>query len=369
MNESTDSVDPANLSRSVMTSFLQIAALCILVLWCFSIVAPFLGIVTWGLIIAVTLHPAHLRLSRSLGGKEKRSALLFVLVGLTLLIAPTAYLLESSLDSARDVATRLRSGSLVVPPPDPGVADWPVVGRAVHELWTDASVNLQETLHRFDSQLAAVGEKMLLNLGAGAIAILQFVLAIVVAGLFLVRGDSGYRVSCAIAKRIVPRRGQKLVDLSIATVRSVTKGVLGVALVQTAAALVGLVLMDVPAAGLWGFAVLVLAVMQLPPWLVLLPVSLWVFSVADTVPATVFLVYEMIVSMSDMFLKPLFLGRGVDVPMPVILVGAIGGAMSSGVIGLFVGAVVLAIGYQILVTSIEENADEAGETSADRGTV
>ena len=136
--------------------------------------------------------------------------------------------------------------------------------------------------------------------------------------------------------------------MSIETIRSVAKGVLGVAIIQALLSGVGLAIMGVPAPGLWAGAVLILAIIQLPPLIVLGPIAFWVFSIADPVPATIFAVYAFIVSISDAFLKPMFLGRGMEIPMLVILLGAIGGAILSGIIGLFVGAVVLALGYEIL---------------------
>ena len=133
------------------------------------------------------------------------------------------------------------------------------------------------------------------------------------------------------------------------TIRSVAKGILGIAIIQGIFAAIGLAVAGVPAAGLWAGAVLVLAIVQLPPLLVLGPIAIWYFSVADTVPAIIFLVYAAIVSISDTFLKPLFLGRGVETPMLVILIGAIGGAVAFGIVGLFIGAVILALGYELLI--------------------
>jgi predicted PurR-regulated permease PerM len=135
------------------------------------------------------------------------------------------------------------------------------------------------------------------------------------------------------------------------------KGVLGIAIIQAVAAAVGLAVMGVPAAGLWAFAVLVVAIVQLPPWLVLAPIVVWVFSVAEPVPATIFAVYMLIVSLADMVLKPMLLGRGVETPMLVILVGAIGGAMTLGIIGLFLGAVILAVSYELLVAWMAPDED------------
>jgi predicted PurR-regulated permease PerM len=182
-----------------------------------------------------------------------------------------------------------------------------------------------------------------------AIGILQFVVSIIIAGVFLVGAERGYRTSLTFSSSLVGDGGEALTDLAVATIRSVAKGVLGVAIIQSALSAVGLVLIGVPAAGLWAFAILMLAIMQLPPLVILGPIAVWVFSVAEPMPATIFAVYALIVSASDGFLKPLFLGRGMDIPMLVILLGAIGGMIMSGIVGLFIGAIVLALGYQILM--------------------
>jgi len=181
--------------------------------------------------------------------------------------------------------------------------------------------------------------------------------------------ERGYRMSRGVASRLTgTERGTALTDLSILTVRSVVKGVLGVALIQAALAAIGLVVIDAPAAGLLAGAVLVLAIIQLPPWLVLLPVAIWYYSVAEAVPATLFLVYALAVSLSDAVLKPMLLGRGVDTPMLVILLGAIGGALTEGIVGLFVGAVVLALGYELFTAWLApDEAEAADEPGGEQG--
>jgi predicted PurR-regulated permease PerM len=165
----------------------------------------------------------------------------------------------------------------------------------------------------------------------------------------MMNAESGHRAARNIAGSLMgDASGEKMTTLSILTIRSIVKGVLGIAIIQAIGALIGLLVMDVPAAGLWALAVLVVAIVQLPPWLVLAPIAVWVFSVAEPVPATIFAVYMLIVSLADMVLKPMLLGRGVDTPMLVILLGAIGGAITGGIIGLFLGAVILAVSYELL---------------------
>jgi predicted PurR-regulated permease PerM len=287
-------------------------------------------------------------LTRKLGGREKTSAFVFVLVGLTILIVPTYLTADSSITALSSLGHNLKDGSLTVSPPDESVAEWPIIGKRVYSGWSSAAENLEATLRKFQPQLAAFSQGLLKFAGSIAIGVLQFVLSIIIAGVFLVSAKGGYKTAMALSSSLIGDRGNALVDLAIATIRSVAKGVLGVAIIQAVLAGVGLAVMGVPAAGLWAGVVLILAIIQLPPLIVLGPIAFWIFSVADPVPATIFAVYAFIVSISDSFLKPMFLGRGMEIPMLVILLGAIGGAITAGIIGLFTGAVVLALGYEIL---------------------
>ncbi len=337
-----------SFQKNAMASFVQIGALMILLVLCYRILSPFVSIVMWALIIAVALYPAHTMLTSKLGGREKTSAIVFVLVGLTILIVPTYLTAESSITALGSLGHDLKDGSISVSPPDESVADWPIIGERVYSGWSAAAENLEATLRKFQPQLTAFGQGILRFAGSIAIGVLQFVASFIIAGVFLVSAERGYRTALTLSSSLIGDRGNALVDLAIATTRSVAKGVLGVAIIQAVFAGVGLAVMGVPAAGLWAGAVLILAVIQLPPLIVLGPIAFWMFSVADPVPATIFAVYAFIVSISDSFLKPMLLGRGVEIPMLVILLGAIGGAITAGIIGLFLGAVVLALGYEIL---------------------
>ena len=346
-NKAAASADPSFL-RNSLASFIQIAALVLLFTWCFQIVAPFVHLIAWAAIIAIAVYPVYLRLASRLGGRQKLSATLLVLLGLALLLVPVWIVTDSTIDAARAVASDLEDGAVSVPPPADNVADWPVIGNQVYQVWSGASENLEATLNQFQPQLRSGGRWLLRKIGSTAGDVLQFVAAIIIAGVFMVSAETAYRASIAFTTALLGRDGTALTNLSVTTVRSVAKGILGVALTQALLSLIGLVVMGVPAAGIWTGMVLALAVVQLPPLIVLGPIAVWVFSVADPIPATLFAVYALIVSASDAFLKPLFLGRGVEIPMLVILLGAIGGAIYAGIIGLFVGAVVLALGYELL---------------------
>jgi predicted PurR-regulated permease PerM len=344
---------------NAMASFLQIGALLLLLVMCFNIVRPFISIVVWALILAIAIYPLHVSLTAKLGGREKTSAVVFVLVGLAIILVPTILLGESTFAGLKSLGQDLRAGTLNVPPPNPGVADWPVIGEKTFEVWSAAATNLQETAQQYGEQLRSLGQRVFSFATGTMIGVLQFVLSTIIAGVLLMQAKGGYKASREIMASLVgTERGAKFTDNSIMTIRSVVKGVLGVAVAQAIMAAIGLVLIGVPAPGLWAGAVLVLAIIQLPPILVLGPIAFWVFSVAEPVPATIFLVYAIIVSVSDAFLKPMLLGRGLETPMLVILIGAIGGAVAMGIVGLFIGAVILALGYELLITWMAPDAPE-----------
>jgi predicted PurR-regulated permease PerM len=352
--------------KNAMNAYIQIAAVTLLVLWCLRIVAPFIGIVVWAMLIAVAVYPLHQSLAAKLGERIKLSATLIVLLGLTILLLPTYFLAESSISAIQTLTQGIESGDIEVPQPNDSVTEWPLIGEQVHAIWRESAINLEATLNKYSDQLQSFGQGLIRFAGASAVGVLQFVISIIVAGVFMVSAEGGYRVTRAIATQLSEDYGEDLTDTSIATIRSVAKGVLGVAIIQATLAAIGMVLMDIPAAGLWTFLILVLAIVQLPPLIVLGPMIVWVFSVSSGTPATIFAIYALIVSGSDSFLKPMLLGRGLDIPMLVILLGAIGGMMVQGIIGLFVGAVVLAVGYKILMGWMELSEEQHdAEATAD----
>ncbi len=342
------SEDQAFVRRSLAAA-IQIGLIFLLASWCLKIIYPFIGLVTWAAIIAVALYPLQQKLSSKIGGREKWSATLIVLIGLSILIAPTWSLTGSSIETAQKLAAGLEAGTLTVPPPNEKVAEWPLIGKDVHKLWSDAADNLEETLHKYSGQVRAFSSWLLSTVASTTMGILGFAISIIIAGVFMVGARTSYKSFRAVGYRLAGEQGANFTDLAVATVRSVAKGVLGVACIQTLLAAIGLLVMDVPGAGIWAAIVLLLAIMQLPPLLVLGPIAVWIFSTAEPLPATIFLVYSLLVSFSDAILKPMLLGRGVDAPMLVILLGAIGGMILSGIIGLFIGAVILALGYKLFM--------------------
>ncbi len=354
-------------TKQAIDTALRLGLIALMVYWSFLIFKPFMMLVFWAGIIAVAVYPLFLRFEGLLGGKRKLALTLFTLLGLAILIVPTVMLANSTASTVQTLSVKMEEGTLQVPPPPAAVAEWPLVGEKLHRFWSGASKNLAGTVEKYAPQLKQAG-KWLLGAAAGAGAgVLQFVIAILIAAAFMLNAGAIQRFFQQLAVRLAGEQGRDFTKLAGATVRSVAQGVLGVAFIQALLAGIGMLVVGVPGAGLWALLVLLLAVIQLPPILILGPASAYVFSVADTLPAVLFLIWALLVSASDAVLKPLFLGRGLDIPMLVILVGALGGMMLSGIIGLFVGAIVLALSYRLFVAWLTEDfAGDEPETDTDQ---
>jgi predicted PurR-regulated permease PerM len=339
-------IDPDVLTRAVEVT-IRLGLIGILVAWCFGITRPFIIPVVWGIIIATAVYPAFQWVEGRIGGRTRSAATLFVLLGFALLAAPALMFSGSLIESAQWLATGLQSGTLEVPPPPVSVADWPVIGEPVNRFWTLASVNMEAAVRQVGPQLAQVGSTLLSAVAGVVLGIVQFAISIAIAGVLLASGTGGYQTAQSIAARLAGERGEALADLAGATVKNVAQGILGVALIQSALIGVGLFVAGVPHAALWTLMCLMLAVVQLPPLLVVVPLIVYVFSAASTPAAIAFTIWMLIAAFSDNVLKPVLLSRGLDLPMIVIFMGSIGGFMLSGFVGLFVGAVVLALGYEL----------------------
>ena len=329
-----------------------------LVMLCYRIFAPFLVLMVWALILAVALYPLHQILTRRMGGRQGLAATLIVIIGLVVIVAPTAVLMGSLGDSIKDVVHGVQTNTLHIPAPRPGVEQWPVVGEKLYGAWMQAHTNLPEFVQSMQPKVGDLAKGALGFVASIGVAILVFLAAFIVAGILMTFGESGAKSAEAIFSRLAsPARAPRFVNLATATIRAVAQGVIGVAMIQ--AIVIGLALMvaGVPFAGALALVALVLGIAQLPALLVTLPAIIYIWSSGDYGNASA-IVYTIVLGIGgilDNFLKPLMLGRGVDAPMPVILLGALGGMAGAGIHGLFVGAVLLALGYQIFMGWVNNN--------------
>ena len=356
----TESEDQA--TRRVIDMAVRLGIIGAVGIACAIILVPFLVPVVWAGILAVTVRPVQLRLATALGGRHRTAAAIVAVSALAVLMIPTALLTISAAKSGLALATDIQNDTLVVPAPPEGLKDFPLVGQRLHDGWTLADESVADALIQFRDELAGIAAWLLGAAGKLIAQVLVFCASIAIAGVFLAFAKPRHEFVRTLGRRVSPSNGEGLVELATETIRSVAKGVLGVAAIQALLAGVGMLVAGVPAAGLWALAVLFVAIIQIPPVLVLLPVIIWNFTASSTLAASALAVWLVVVGSSDTVLKPMLLGRGLEVPMPVILLGAIGGVLVSGLVGLFAGAVVLALGYTLFMEWLDVSSQSEDET-------
>jgi predicted PurR-regulated permease PerM len=350
-----DEINPElerRLAAGLLDVLIRAGLVLALVMLCWAIFSPFVSLMAWSMILAVTLYPAHQKLAHRMGEKQGLAATLLVVAGIVLIAVPTIFLMALLGDSLHDFVIRVRDHTLQVPAPWPSVAEWPVVGPKAHDFWSRAHADLPAFLQGVQPAIADFSLKALAVVASLGGSALLFLFSFIVAGIIMAFGRSGARAMTAIFVRLVGSgHGAELARLCTATVRAVALGVLGVALIQAIVTGLVLVLASVPFAGVLTAIVLVLGIAQIPALLVTLPAIgyIWSSGAYDTGAAVTYTVLLFVSGMLDNVLKPLLLGRGVDAPMPVILLGALGGMATNGILGMFVGATFLALGYQIFL--------------------
>jgi len=349
MGQQVDNKDYVNRAVEVST---HIGLIFLLAAACFLILRPFLPLIAWGIIIAIAVYPGYQKLQFVLRGRGVLSSVLITILLLTSLVLPVVLLTGTLVGGIQAVAAHVKDGTPIIPPPPAGVETWPVIGIPLRNAWSLASTNITTALRSFAPQIKAIVPG-LLSVSAGAsLTVLQFALSIVVAGILLANAKNAARSAHSLANRIFGDRGPEFAWLASSTIRSVTIGILGVALIQSLLAALGFLVAALPGAGLWAVVFLIAAVLQVGA-LVLIPAVIYMFAISSVTKAVIFTVWCLIVALMDNVLKPLLLGRGAAVPVAVVFLGAIGGFVVMGIIGLFVGAIVLSVGYKLFIAWLD----------------
>jgi predicted PurR-regulated permease PerM len=354
-------------SKAFTDAMIRFSVIAVLAILCVRVFSPFLNILLWGLILAIMLYPLHQRLAKRLKDRQGRTATLMVVTGCLLLGVPLGLLGNSIVTEIHDVRTAYESNSLTIPEPDTKVAEWPIIGEKLYKVWNEAATNIPKFLKNYEEQIKKIGARFVSAAGNAFGSVFLFLGALIIAGIMMAWGKPGGNAMQRILNRVAgPVKGPQLQKLSVATVRSVATGVLGVALIQALLFGIGFILASVPAAGLLALIVMFICIIQLPAIIVAVPAIIYIWSAGDaSTTANIFYsIYFVFAGISDNVLKPMLLGRGVDVPMPIILIGAIGGMIATGFIGLFLGAVLLAIGYQIFMVWIDDPENNTADESA-----
>ncbi|MGR5949230.1 AI-2E family transporter [Raoultella planticola] len=357
MENNTLLVVEKRLVARFLDMFIRFGLILALASFCYTVFSPFLNMMLWAVILAVTLYPLHQYFATKLGGKQGWSSTLIVLLGIVLIVVPTVLMISSLGESVSVMIDKLSGRTFVIPPPSAHIATIPIVGEKISLLWLKASNDLPGLISNYRSQIGDIAKNILGILASMGGGLLGFILSFIVAGIIMTWGAAGADSARRIAIRLTDeKKGHALVKLCTSTIRAVAQGVIGVALIQ--ALLVGVIMIvaGIPAVGIFFVLALILGIAQIPVILVTAPAIVLMWSLGDhgTAMNIIYTILLIVAGMADNVLKPLMLGRGVDAPMPVVLLGALGGMAASGILGMFIGATLLSIGYRIFMSWVND---------------
>jgi predicted PurR-regulated permease PerM len=351
------------LHATVVDITVRLAALALLVFWAVVLVQPFLTIAIWSAVLVVALYPTFAWLAAWVG--QRLAAALLTIVGLLIIIGPATWLGLGLVEGLRSLSDRLGSGVLGVPAPPETVKGWPLIGNQLYQFWELASTNLEQALGEIALQLKPYTVDLLGMAGSAGGGIIKFFASVILMGFLFSPAPALAAYLKGLARRIESDRGEEFVELAGKTIRSVSRGVIGVSLLQAFAAGIGLWIAAIPGASLITFAVLVLGIIQIGPSIVLIPVIIWSWLKMGTMAAVIFTAYMLPVNLMDNVLRPIVMGRGLRTPILITFIGVIGGTLVHGLIGLFLGPVVLAVAWELLVAWIRD--EEAVAPAAESG--
>jgi len=338
---------PRDLTRTIF----QLLALSVLIASSFWILRPFLVALTWATTIAVATWPVLLHVQVWFGGRRALAVTLMTITLLLILVVPLYFGVTTIVDNADRMADWSKSlATFAVPQPPDWMDTIPVVGARLAVKWRDLAVaGPQEVAQR----LQPYGREIILGfvgqVGNLGLLIVQFLLTVIITAILYTNGETAARAADRFARRLAGAQGENVVHLAGQAIRGVALGVVVTAILQSTASGIGLVVAGVPFATILIAVVFMLCVAQLGPGLILFPAVFWVYSKQGAAWGTAFLVWAIFCGTFDNFLRPMLIKRGADLPLLLIFAGVIGGLIAFGVIGLFIGPVMLAVAYTLLV--------------------
>lgn len=352
-----DTSRSAQLTATWVEPAIRLGVLALLLYWSFILVRPFISIALWSVVLTVALYPVYEWLVRLLGGRRRLAAVVLTTFGLLIVIGPAAWLVLSVIDSIRTLSTEFDIASLALPPPPDGVKNWPLIGNPIYQFWTLASSNLQEAATRIAPYLKPLGSSLLGVAAEAGTGTVKFLVSLVVAGFLFAPAPSLVNAVKMSSRKLTSERGEEFVQLAAATIRAVSRGVIGISVLQALLAGIGFAVAGVPGSSLLTSAVLILGIIQIGPSLLLIPVMIWSWWTMDMLAALLFTAYMIPVSLIDNILRPLVMGRGLNTPMLIILIGVLGGTISYGITGLFLGPIILAVIWELAASWLKEQGN------------
>ena len=339
-------VRSSDLTRTTL-AVLFIGGLIVAAFW---VLRPFLGAIVWATLIVVPTWPMMLRVQARLRNRRSYAVAVMTLALLLVLVAPLMLAIGTVVENADVLAGWGRSlAYLSLPPPPEWAARLPLVGDKLVQLWEQfAGSGIQELTARAAPYAGSVGKWFAAEIGGVGLVLVQFLLTVVIAAILYATGEDAAATALRFGRRLGGERGEQAVRLAGEAIRGVALGVVVTAVVQSLLGGIGLAISGVPFAALLTGLMLFLCLAQLGPTLVLAPAVIWLYWTGNTVWGTVLLVFAIVAGTIDNVVRPILIRMGADLPLLLIFAGVIGGLISLGLIGIFVGPVVLAVAYKLL---------------------
>lgn len=344
-------------NSKLINTIIRFFVIGLLLAWSFILIRPFIIIVLWATVMAIALFPVFLKLKTLLGGRGKLSATILALVGIAIILGPVSVIATVLFQNAQNMIQGIEAGTLVIPPPPSNIEDIPIIGKSLDNIWQLASVNLEGLITQFNAQIVEFSKTLLLQATNVSLILLKFIISIIIAVVLIINAETLNRGVVLFISRLAPTRGEEFIQLTTTTIRSVVRGVLGVAIIQTLLIAFGLIVAKIPGAGILSVLSLFLSIIQIGPGLIVLGTIIYAWTTMNPLGALLFTLWMIPATLIDNVLKPILMGKGLPVPLVVILLGVIGGTLAHGILGLFVGPVILILAYELIVAWLKEEVN------------
>ena len=359
--------EPINLRRDITHTILYILFIFLLLASTFWILHPFLGAIAWASIVVIASWPILEKLKARLGKKRRFAVFLMSLLLLLVVLIPLMLAVLTIANNTSSIATKVKSiPSVSLPSPPKWIRSIPFAGSKITDKWEGfAALDSDQRIALLIPYVKTALQWFVARAGSTGLVVVNFLLTIIISIILYAKGEIFREGLLTFARRLAGQQGEEIAILAAKATRAVVLGVVVTALIQTAIGGIGLLLAGVPAPGLLTAIMLILCLAQLGPMLVMIPSVIWIYWSGHPALGTVLLILSICAGTIDNFLRPLLIKRGIDLPLLLIFTGVIGGLIGFGIIGLFIGPVILAVSYRLLQAWVA--GDARAPATASRG--
>lgn len=333
--------------NTYIDQLIRVACLAAITYVSFRLLLPFFGILAWGFILAVAQYPLYLWLNAKMGNRPVLAASTITTISLVILVGTIIVLTNNTIVSLANITGKIRADQNLILLPSKAVEKWPFIGEYLYDTWSSLSSNISELL-KYSNYLILGGSFLVKKMAIQGFDFILFIFSVIFSGYLMTQANHYMRFARKFAQRISPYQGAQLIHIIKKTIQNVSRGVIGIAILQ--ALIFGLLLLiaDVPGAGLICLLGLILCIIQVGLFVLIIPTIAWLLFTKSLIFAIVISILMLLVTLIDNVLKPIVLAHGLKTPMLVIFLGVLGGIFTYGLVGIFIGPIVLAVFYDLV---------------------